>query len=523
MPTLRLTQSLKQQMILTPQLRQRIEMLQMTSLELSELIQQELINNPVLEEVQPDTQEESLEDNLNNYEEAISEPLETIDYLRTESSYINGASSSPDYGYEESIEEIIEEATLPEKKDPFEEVDFDKFFQEYLDPGYKTQEIEINEDLPEFEQFLSHSQSLSEYLEWQINLCPISERQKQIAYAIIGNLDEDGRLTESTEEIIKCLDLTEDGFKTETVTPEEIEKVRKIVMTLDPIGCGSRSVEECLLVQLEQMGKANSLTARLIKNHFHDLAPNRLIHLSKQIGVDLETLKAELEFIRKLDPFPGRKFAKKNEAIYVVPEVYIEKIDDKYVIYFADDKIPHLRINSSYQRLLQDRETPKETREFIKEKVRSAIDLLRNIEHRRQTIYKVVECIVKRQKEFLDKGALYLKPMMMKDVAEETGLHPSTISRVVNGKYAHTPQGIIELRRFFTEGMLNEDGEEISTRIIKLKIKKIIEEEDPKNPIPDQDIAKMLAKEGIKISRRTVAKYREQMRIPSSRERKSFL
>jgi RNA polymerase sigma-54 factor len=518
MPTLRLTQSLKQQLVLTPQLRQRIEMLQMNNLELSELIQQELVNNPVLEEVQPDIpQEESLEENLNSYEDSTSEgSLQEI-----EIEHLNGSNNislveltQNSYEAEKSLEEV--EDISFEKQDPFEEVDFDRFFQEYLDPGYKTREIEINEDLPQFEQFFSRSQSLTEYLEWQINLCPISERQKQIAYAIIGNLDEDGRLTENQEEILKSLDLKD-------VTPEEIEEVRKIVLTLDPVGCGARSVQECLLAQLEQMGKNQTLAARLIKDHFYDLAPNHLLHLSKQTGIDLDTLKTELEFIRTLDPFPGRRFTRKDETIYVTPEVYIEKVDDEYVIYFADDGIPHLRINPLYQRLLQDQETSKETRDFIKEKIRSAIDLLRNIEHRRQTIYKVVECIVRRQREFLDKGALYLKPMMLKDVAEDTGLHLSTISRVVNGKYAHTPQGIIELRRFFTEGMLNEDGEEISTRIVKLKIKKIIEEEDPKNPITDDEISKVLAKEGIKISRRTVAKYREQMKIPSSRDRKSIL
>jgi RNA polymerase sigma-54 factor len=514
MPMLRLTQSLKQQLVLTPQLRQRIEMLQMNSLELSQLIQQELINNPVLEEVQLENlQEESLEDNLNNYEAVIE-----TDGL--EPSILNGSNSALTVKLNHNAEDYDElekaEETIPEKQDPFEEVDLDRFFQEYLDPGYKTQEIEINEDLPEHEHFLTNPQSLTEYLEWQINLCPISDRQKQIAYGIIGNLDEDGRLTEDTDEIMKSLDI-------ENITPDEVEEVRQIILTLDPVGCAARNVQECLLVQLEQIGKGETLAASLVKNHFQDLTPSRLPQLSKQLDVDLETLKNEIETIRALDPFPGRKFAKKDQTIYITPEVYIEKVDDEYVIYFADDGMPNLRIDPSYRQLLQDKTTPKETREFIKEKVRSAIDLLRNIEHRRQTIYKVVEAIVKRQKEFLDKGILYLKPMMLKDIAEETGLHASTISRVVNGKYAHTPQGIIELRRFFTEGMLNEDGEEISTRIIKLKIKKIIEEEDPVNPITDSQISKILAKEGIKISRRTVAKYREQIKIPSSRDRKVIL
>ena len=240
------------------------------------------------------------------------------------------------------------------------------------------------------------------------------------------------------------------------------------------------------------------------------------------MSVPVEALVDEIKHIRLLDPYPGRRYSA-DEAILIVPEVFIEKIDEEYVIYFADDGSPRLRLNTGYQQMLGQPTTNKETRDFIKDKLRSAVDLLRNIEHRRQTIYRVVDCIVRRQREFLDKGVEYIRPMMLKDVAEETGMHLSTISRVVNRKYAHTPQGVIELRRFFTEGMMNDEGEEVSTRIIKLKIKKLIEDEDTKNPITDDQIVKILAKEGIKLSRRTVAKYRDQMQIPGSRERKAVI
>jgi len=212
-----------------------------------------------------------------------------------------------------------------------------------------------------------------------------------------------------------------------------------------------------------------------------------------------------------------------EEAVFVAPEIYVEKLDEDYVIYFVDDGSPRLRISQTYNGMLQQPDTSKETKDFIKEKVRSAVDLLRNIEHRRQTIYRVVECIVRRQREFLDHGVEHLKPMMLKDVAEDIGMHLSTISRVVNRKYAHTPQGVLELRRFFSEGMLNEEGEEVSTRILKLRIKKMIEDEDTKNPLTDDEIAKVLSKEGVKLSRRTVAKYRDQMNIPGSRERKTVI
>jgi len=212
-----------------------------------------------------------------------------------------------------------------------------------------------------------------------------------------------------------------------------------------------------------------------------------------------------------------------EDAVFVSPEVYVEKLEDDYVIYFADDGSPRLRISPTYHKLLDQTDTTKETKDFIKEKVRSAVDLLRNIEHRRQTIYRVVECIVSRQRDFLDKGVEYIKPMMLKDIAADIGMHLSTISRVVNRKYAHTPQGVIELRRFFSEGMLNEEGEEVSTRILKLRIKKMVEEEDTKKPLTDDQIARVLSNEGVKLSRRTVAKYRDQMNIPGSRERKTVV
>nr|MBA2494803.1 RNA polymerase sigma-54 factor [Acidobacteriota bacterium] len=222
------------------------------------------------------------------------------------------------------------------------------------------------------------------------------------------------------------------------------------------------------------------------------------------------------------DPYPGRRYSS-EEPIYVAPEVYIEKLEDDYIVYFTDDGSPRLRIGNTYRKLIGQEGTSKETKDFIKEKVRSAVDLLRNIEHRRQTIYRVVECIVERQREFLDKGVQFIKPMMLKDVAEDIGMHLSTISRVVNRKYAHTPQGVIELRRFFSEGMLNEDGEEVSTRILKLRIKKMVEDEDTHKPLTDDQITKVLSKEGVKLSRRTVAKYRDQMQIPGSRERKTVI
>lgn len=522
MSSLRLTQKLQQKMVLTPQLRQRIEMLQMTTIELSELIQQEINENPLLEEVQGDDEiqelaEKIIDQNADGTEREFEREID-LGASNNDSEFENFESTLPaENGHKDeisdetksAIEDSVNDDGDDEPTDSFDEVDFDREFQDYLDPGYKTQEFEIKEDAPTFEQFLSSSETLSEHLEWQLHLQKISQQIEDAAICIIGNLDEYGRLNATNEEIALMCGSSE----------EIVEKARQIVLRLDPIGCGGRDVRECLLVQLEVNGEGESLAAELIKHHFEDIQPHRLQHLAKKTGKSVEILDKEIEKIRVLNPYPGREYST-EKPIYVSPEVYIEKIEDDYVIYFSDNGSPRLRISQTYQQLLNQNQTNKETKDFIKDKVRSAVDLLRNIEHRRQTIYRVVECIVHRQGEFLDKGVEYIKPMMLKDVAEDIGMHLSTVSRVVNRKYAHTPQGVIELRRFFSEGMLNEDGEEVSTRILKLKIKKMVEEEDSKKPLTDDKIAKLLGKDGVKLSRRTVAKYRDQMHIPGSRERK---
>src|SRR5882724_9919520 len=499
--SVRLTTSLSQRLVLTPQLRQRIEMLQMTSLELTDLIQQQLTENPVLEEVA--TQEEARE---------LAEKI--LDHMASGGEFENfeppsveaaapgsGEPSSNGSGEGESDVSLLpetetefaanadaegasheagEELAPEDSRDSFEEVDFGREFQDYLDPGYKTQEFEYKEDAPTFEQFLTKAPSLAEHLEWQLHMDSAEGDVCNAAEAVIGNLDPDGRLNATNEEIA-----AQGGW-----TEELVEQARAVVMKLEPVGCGTRDVRECLLSQLEARGETERLATQLIRDHLEELQQHKLPHLSKQIGVDIETLAAELQFIRTLDPFPGRRYSA-DEPILISPEIYIEKLDEngEYVIYFADDGSPRLRI----------------------------------IEHRRQTIYRVVESIVHRQREFLDHGVQFIKPMMLKDIAEDIGMHLSTVSRVVKRKYAHTPQGVIELRRFFTEGMMNEDGEEVSTRIIKLKIKKLIEEEDSHNPITDDQVVKILIKDGIKLSRRTVAKYRDQMSIPGSRERRAVV
>ena len=477
-------------------------MLQMNSLELSELVQQELLSNPVLEEVQSGEEVEEISESIldQNADGALLDD-EFGSTKRDESSAFDGEIS------DRSNPEVADASS-----DPFEEIDFGREFQDYLDPGYRTREYEFKEDGPGFEQFLSRGPSLQEHLLWQLGMLALSDREQEACLVVVGNLDDDGRLSSGIEELAQ----------TSGCSIVELDDARQKVMGMEPVGCGALDVRECLIAQLRDREPDNQTSIELVSKHLTDLQPHKIQHLSKVTGLSYDRISRELTLIKSLDPYPGRRFSS-EEPIYISPEVYIEDVDGEFVIYFPDDGSPRLRISSAYQRMLGEGKTNKETRDFIKEKVRSAVDLLRNIEHRRQTIYKVVDCIIRRQGDFLRHGVQHLKPMMLKDVAEDIGMHLSTISRVVNRKYAHTPQGVIELRKFFSEGMMNEDGEEVSTRILKLKIKKMIDDEDTSKPLTDEQIAKLMMSDGVRLSRRTIAKYRDQMRIPGSRERRTVI
>src|SRR4029079_13538346 len=413
--SLKLTTSLSQRLVLTPQLRQRIEMLHMTTLELTDLIQQQILENPVLEEVV--TQEEVGElaekildhlassaagatpDEPQRLEAAEPEagspssngtgeldPL-TANYVEGEGLGDDGGEGHEVAGSDLSEDSVGDEIVGEEgARDAFEEIDFGREFQDYLDPGYKTQEIEYKEDAPTFEQFLTRPPSLADHLEWQLHMSTIDPEQVDPAVCVIGNLNADGRLNATNEEMAAM----------ENVSEEVMEKARQAVMRLDPVGCGARDVKECLLVQLEVLGETDRLAARLISEHFADLQQHKLPHLSKQIGIDVETLLDELQFIRTLDPYPGRRYSS-DEPILISPEIYIEKLDendDEYIIYFADDGSPRWLLSAQYQQMLSQG-VSNETKSFIREKMRSAVDLLRNIEHRRQTIYKVGGAVVR--------------------------------------------------------------------------------------------------------------------------------
>lgn len=488
MPSVKLHTTLSQRLILTPQLKQRIDMLAMTKVELLDVINHELQENPVLEEItEPVTDGQQMLANTDQ-EEFSLHPRDTE---------------------LEKSEPVTPEPTA--NGDPFDQIDYGSFFQDYLDPGPRTTQGEVPEDEPSLiEKLTPEKTSLYDHLTWQLRLIGLSDEMLSIAEAIVGNLNEDGYLEATIEEIA-------------AMGPwpvAQVEAALSVVQHLDPPGVGARDLRECLLLQLTEHGWGNDLAATLVAEHLEELHPRRLPDLAKKLGLPLDVVEAEMDKIHRLDPRPGRNYTA-TPTQYIMPEVSIVKIGDEYRLIFNDDEVPRLRISPTYRRMLEGNEVSKEVRDFVRERFRGALELLKNIEHRRRAIYRVCEAIVRRQRDFLDFGPEYLKPMLLKDIAEELNLSLSTISRVVNNKYVETPQGVMELRRFFTEGLTRDDGREISTRVIKLRIKELIEREDARNPLTDDDIVNILGRNGIRLSRRTVTKYRKLMGIESSRDRRA--
>jgi RNA polymerase sigma-54 factor len=474
-PYLRQTLDLRlsQRLALTPSLLQKIELLQLNKLELQEMLNQELMENPILEEV--------------------LDPEPPLD-------------STPDDKVVD--EQPKDDATNPNEKDSFDEIDFRYFFDEYLDTGYKNREVEDSEK-PSFEAFLTRAPSLEEHLNWQLGLTEIKPKIAEIAQQIVGNLNEDGYLIISLEEICQVADCT----------LEEANEALALVQSLDPLGVGSRDLRECLSIQLQSLELADSLAYKIVQDHLSLLEGHKFKEIASRTGSSFEDVLLAVDCIKHLIPKPGQKYSN-QKTTYVQPEVSIAKVDDEFVILLNDEGMPQLRLNTSYKELLKSNGVSGETKAFLREKFRSAVDLLRSVNQRKQTIYKVCVCIVNRQKDFLENGANSLHPMLIKDVASELGVHSSTISRVVTNKYVDTPQGVMELRKFFTMGVESPDGEELSIVQVKLKIKKLIEEENRNKPYSDNQIGQLLRRDNVFITRRTVAKYREQMQIPGSRERK---
>lgn len=465
---------LSQRLALTPSLLQKIELLQLNKLELQEMLNQELVENPILEEV--------LEQETPS--EATSDERAADDSMTAETPRPDG------------------------EKDSFDEIDFRYFFDEYLDTGYKNREVEDSEK-PSFETFLTKPPSLEEHLNWQLGLTDVLPRIAEIAGEIIGNLNEDGYLIIGLEELCQVANCT----------IEEATAALEVVQAMDPVGIGARDLRECLSLQLRTLGLKESLAYTIVQEHLPLLESHRFKEIAGQTSSSFEEVVRAVESIKHLIPKPGQKYSN-QKATYVQPEVTISKVDNEFVILLNDEGMPQLRLNANYKDLLRSNGVSSETKAFLREKFRSAVDLLRSVNQRKQTIYKVCVCIVNRQKDFLESGPANLHPMLIKDVASELGVHSSTISRVVTNKYVDTPQGVMELRKFFTMGVESPDGEELSIVQVKLKIRKMIEGESKNKPYSDNQIGQLLRRDNIFITRRTVAKYREQMQIPGSRERK---
>ena len=537
---------LSQRQILTPGLVQMVSVLALNKVELKDMINGELVANPVLEE--------------------IDEATETLDERTAREGSLEqsaGATSG---------------ATEQQKTDPFEEIDFGSYFQEYLDPGYRTSSSFEDLDKPSFEQFLSQPSTLTDHLMWQIGSLTLSEELRLAVELIIGNLDENGYLTASDEELARSLAETlggvaqgSDGMETaEDLKNQEksgvsdrlgghgrseilalVEKARAVVARLDPAGVGARDLRECLLTQVQSLrhdlelaqlrrrraaqdsGRGNEPggqdleqrlalieTAGLIIREFLGLLQKKdmreLVRLCRRPA---EWVEEAVDLIRTLDPRPGQRFIQ-SEARLIEPDVAFVKRDEQYVVVMNDEDMPSLRLNRSYRRMLREKSADREVRDYVKERYKSAIQLLRNIEQRKNTILRTCEVIVRRQREFLDRGVEYLRPMMIKEVAEEINVHPSTVSRAVANKYVHTAQGVYELRFFFSEGVGGPEGGDLPLLLLKRRVKKLIEEEDPRKPWTDEYLAAELQRQGIHVTRRTVAKYREDMQIPSTHQRR---
>jgi RNA polymerase sigma-54 factor len=489
---------LSQQLVMTPQLQQAIKLLQLSRMELVDMVRDEMLENPILED-----SVESANEQAKATQAELALPADG-----------NGADVERVGETETPMTEIPQEkadSTAEVKADTRSNEavnDFD--WESYLDnqaaaapmPSYKSN----NEDLPSLEATLTRGTSLFDHLEWQLKLSHFTLEEDGIAMLIIGNLTPDGYLLEPLDELAE-----EAG-----VSLELTESVLKRIQEFDPVGVAARSLEECLLIQARHIGADDDVVLGIISKHLHNLEKKNYQAIAKDLNQPIEEIYEAAKVVKGLDPKPGRQYAS-EEPTYITPDVYIHKVGDKYFVVANDDGLPKLKISDFYRTALSG--SPK-AREYIQEKLRSAQWLIRSIQQRQRTIVRVTESILKFQHDFFDKGTAHLKPLILRDVAEDIGMHESTVSRVTTNKYVHTPQGIYELKYFFNSGISRTDGDDLASEAVKLKIKQIISSESPQHPHSDQKIVELLRDQNIEIARRTVAKYREQLRILSSSKRR---
>lgn len=473
----RLQLKLKPALHMTPSLQQAIKLLPLARLELATYLSQELQANPVLEELATTVEEEE---------------------------------------YDSEKEMQLAEETPPEdnsKENHVEDTfDYEAFLRDYFDLSYPVIPKEIAE-YPSFENTLATTTSLSDHLEWQLSLSAPPEPENTIAHEIIGNLDDNGYLKSSLEEIMYS----------GNYMMKDVEKAYQTILQLDPIGVGARDLKECLLLQARHYGFADSPVEVMIQDHLDQLRNHNYQEISRRLKCSLEEVQKWVDIIKHFDPLPGLKYSSAAPQ-YVTPDVYVVKMDGEFKIFLDDDGIPRLRISPLYRRMMADKsKTSQETINYIKDKIKSALWLIKSIDQRQKTIYKVAESIVRHQRAFLDFGIESLRPLILKTVAEDIGMHESTVSRAVTNKYMHTPQGVYEMKFFFHSALSNARGADVSSLSIKEKMRKMIENENSAKPYSDSEITQAFQREGLKISRRTVAKYREDMKIPPSHQRRSVI
>jgi RNA polymerase sigma-54 factor len=474
---------LSQQLVMTPQLQQAIKLLQLSRLELADLVQQELQENPVLEET-----------------------VEAEEQLPTE---VAGDSHDAEAPSVEAPADVPEnrEASDAEK---IADIDWQSYAEAYPQTGFQG-EARDDDERRSLEGTLTRRETLAEHLEWQVQLSECSEGERVAATWLIGNLDEDGYLRADLEEIAR-----RSGVPLETV-----ESALRKLQGFDPTGIGARDLRECLLLQIRALRIDDPLVATLISDHIDALQKRDFRGIARTLGVTIEEVAAASRVIGRLEPRPGRPFGG-DDPVYIIPDIYVYKVGDELHVVLNEDGLPKLRINQLYRDVLArgNEGVAKDTRDYVQDKVRSAMWLIKSIHQRQRTIYKVMTSIIKHQREFFERGVQYLKPLNLRDVAEDIGMHESTVSRVTTNKYAHTPQGIFELKFFFNSSINRVDGDAIASESVKEKIRRIIAAEDPRRPLSDQRIAEMLRSANIDIARRTVTKYREAMYILSSTKRR---
>ncbi len=461
---------------MTPELIQAIQILQFNTQELENYVEDQLLANPILEK--------------------------------------------PEKTEEPEAQGSAEEPLIPREEEPYEktredhEIDWIEQIREreYDDISYTQWQQTAEKSEYTYEQFASAEVTLSDYLMTQLQMSRMDPTSKEVAKYLIEALDENGYLTVSTEEVAKAFGIKE----------ERVVEALKIVQGFEPVGVGARNLAECLMIQMAYYGDDTEQTKQIIENHLEDIAANRLSVIAKAVGITINEAQEVSDIIRTLEPKPGRQFGSANDNRYIIPDVTVEKVGDEYIVTVNDTTAPRLNISHYYQKMLLESDKDSTISKYLTGRLNSAMWLIKSIEQRRQTIFNVVSAVVRYQENFFEHGQKYLKTLTLKQIADELGIHESTVSRSVNGKYMQTPRGLFEIKYFFTSGVSGSDGLGIASESVKSFIREIIEAENPKAPYSDQHIAELLLNRGIEISRRTVAKYRDEMNLPSSSKRKRY-